>query len=138
MAGNGGRNKAFFNDKIRVTEKTVGTDIGYLTVARFPNRGFGSREGGRGNLRGKARNRHDFFAPVEIRKGLAPVLRLFPLPLPFSLCLSFSLFLHFVVLKAYMCVCVRVENIRISKYSNNPKCINEFHENFPLPYRISP
>lgn len=62
-------------------------DVGCLTVARFPNRGFGSR--GEGNLRGKAGNRHDFFAPVEIRKGRAPspVLRLFS-----TLFLSLSLY----------------------------------------------
>lgn len=118
MAGNGGRNKAFFNDKIRVTEKTVGTDIGYLTVARFPNRGFGSREGGRGNLRGKARNRHDFFAPVEIRKGLAPVLRLFPLPL--SLSLFVFLFLSFYILSFLKRICVCVYELKISGFRNIP------------------
>lgn len=115
MAGNGGRNKAFFNDKIRVTEKTVGTDIGYLTVARFPNRGFGSREGGRGNLRGKARNRHDFFAPVEIRKGLAPSIIPSPSPSFFVF-----LFLSFYILSFLKRICVCVYELKISGFRNIP------------------
>lgn len=92
VAGNGGRNKAFFNDKIRVTEKAAGErrEEGYRMPysCTFSEPGLWI-EGGEGNLRGKAGNRHDFFAPVEIRKGRAPspVLRLFS-----TLFLSLSLY----------------------------------------------